>query len=147
MLQLASRILLKSSSFLAAQSAAYECDRAKLPPDQLPVIPPRPEEEEEGPSGAAAPQGGKQPAGTEALPEGEEGPAELPRVHPGGGHRGEIAALMGSAPGQVNKRPRAGDDDGNGGTCGEEKNAEAAASMGPAGHNRMRALGGGRPAA
>ena len=42
-----------------------------------------------------------------------------------GGGDSAAAALMGSAPGQVNKRPRTGDDDGNGGNCGEETNVEA----------------------
>ena len=50
--------------------------------------------------------------------------------------------MTGLARGQVNKCPRAGDDDGR-----EEENAEAAASMGPAGHGgHMRAVGGVRPA-
>ena len=155
--------------------------------------------EEEGPAEAAVSEEAKQPAGTTALPEGEKQPAALPRVDPGGGHRGDIAgsgsvhhgpaqgargdgrmrgndghegshdqdaqptqmqripegegrggngaaALMGSPRGQVNKRPRAGDDDGNGGSCGDEKNAEAAASMDPSIQAQSRAGNGRWPA-
>ena len=75
-------------------------------------------------------------------------PIQMQRIPEGEGKGGNgAAALMGSPRGQVNTRPRAGDDDGNGGSCGDEKNAEAAASMDPSRHSRVRAMGGGRPAA
>ena len=65
------------------QSDAYERDRAKLTPEQLPVIPPRPEEG--GPAGAAVPQG-EEPAHAELPQQGG------PEVHPGGGRGGSSAA-------------------------------------------------------